>query len=717
MTRITFYHKNRDWCCLRRPFRDSITVYIFLIQFWGYKMPTYRSEDVRNIALVGHSGVGKTMLLEALLHKAGAIQEKGSIERGTTVTDYDELEKERHHSLDTALASADYKGAHINFVDTPGYPDFRGPTLAAAGAVETAFIVINAQAGIEFNTHRMMERAHEGNLCRMIVINHIDGEQVDLEKLVREIRETFGNICLPINLPANDGKEVVDCFFNLDGDADIFSVEAAHTEITDQIVEMDEELMEEYLEEGSVEPERLHDAFEQALRDGHLVPICFTSAQTETGVGKLLDMCVKLMPSPAEGNPPTFFKGEDEDAEQVTPEPDPDAHVLAHAFKITNDPYVGKLSVFRIYQGTITKETQLYVGDARKPFRVGHLFKLQGNKHVEIERGIPGDICAVAKVEEIEYDSVLHDSHDEDSYHLKPRNFPNPMYSLAIEPEARGDEAKLSTALHKLTEEDPCFKFEHSMELNEMIVSGLGAMHLQVMLERMDRRHNAKVVTHPPRIAYRETISGAAEGHCRHKKQTGGAGQFGEVYLRVRPLPRGEGFSFVNRVVGGVIPTNLIPAVEKGIRQILEEGAVAGYTLQDLEVEVYDGKHHAVDSKEIAFVTAARKALLDAVEQARPVILEPIVNIHVTVPDLHMGDVTGGLASKRARINGSNTAGSGLITIEAQIPLSELTDYHTELNAITAGQGRYLMDLSHYDPVPGSVQKQLVKDFNRKEEE
>lgn len=672
-------------------------------------MPEYTTENIRNIALVGHSGAGKTTLIEKLLEYSGTIGTAGTVERGNTVCDFDELEKQHQHSLDSSVVHVEHRDTTINLIDTPGYPDFRGPTLAATGAVETCAVVINAQSGIELGTERMMARAKQRKTCRMIIINKMDAEDVDLTQLVRDIRETFGNVCLPINLPANGGTEVADCFFHEEGDTDIFSVEDAHTEILDQVVEVDEDLMETYLEGGKADKQQLHDAFEQCLREGHLVPICFVSARTGAGIKELLDLTVKLMPNPAEGNPPPFQKGEGEDARTVSANPDPKAHVIAHVFKITNDPFVGKLAIFRVYQGTIRKDTQLLIGDARKPFKVGHLFKMQGKDHHEIDVARPGDICAVAKVDDIHYDAVLHDSHDEDHFHLKPIDFPQPMFGLAIEAKTRGTEQKLSTALHKLGEEDPCLEIEHSAELNETVIRGLGELHLRVNLERMQSRYNVEVNTRPPRIAYRETVTLAAEGHNRHKKQTGGAGQFGEVYLRIKPLQRGEGFRFKSSVVGGNIPTSLIPAVEKGVRGVMEEGAIAGFRMQDIEVDVYDGKYHAVDSKEIAFVSAGKKAFLDAIKAAKPIILEPMVNIDVTVPAEFMGDVTGALASKRARINGTETLKNGMLVINAQAPVSELSDYQTELKALSGGQGQYAMEFSHYDRVPGNVQKQLIE--------
>ena len=672
-------------------------------------MPNYRTKDIRNIALVGHTGSGKTTLAEALLTSSGTKGEAGTVERGSTTMDHDPLERKYQHSLDSAIASLDHKGMHLNLIDTAGFPDFRGPTLASMTAVETTAIVVNAHNGVELSTRRLMRRAKRRRLCRMIIINRIDVDDVDLSQVVKDLRSEFGPECLPVNLPAENLSKVRDCFFHTEGETDIFSLAEAHEAIVDQVVEVNEDLMEKYLEGEELSREELHAAFEQALREGHLVPICFVSAKTGAGIMELLDFFNQLAPSPKEGNPPVFLKGAGDDAVEVAVTGSASDHVIAHVFKITNDPFVGKLSIFRIHQGTIRPDSQLLIGDARKPFKVGHLFSIQGGKHIEIDAGIPGDICAVAKVDDIHYDAVLHDSHDEDNYHLKPLDFPKPMYGLAVNARTRGQEQKLSTALHRLQEEDQCFVVEHNQELNETVMLGLGELHMRVILERMQERYKVEVDTRPPRIAYRETITRSAEGHYRHKKQTGGAGQFGEVFLRIKPKARGEGFEFINKVVGGAIPYNLIPAVEKGIRQLLTEGAVAGYAMQDLEVTVYDGKFHPVDSKEIAFVIAGRYAFLDAINNAGPQILEPIVSVDVTVPDTDMGDTTGNLAGRRARISGTESLRGGLVTIRADIPLSSLSDYHTELKSLTQGQGTYTMEFSHYDPVPSSVQQALVK--------
>ena len=670
-------------------------------------MPKFLPDMIRTIALVGHGAAGKTTLAEALLHRAGAVAAAGSVERGSTVCDFDPLEKSYQHSLNASCVHLTSGETRIHLIDTPGLPDFVGRAIGALPAVETAAVVISAQNGIEMITQRMMQWAGKRSLCRIIVVNKIDAENVDLPQLVSQIQAAFGKECLPINLPADGGKRVVDCFFNPAGEADFSSVEEAHQALIDQVVEVDEELMAKYLEQGEVSPAELHAPFEQALREGHLVPICFVSARTGAGVPELLDLVVKLMPNPTEGNPPQFLKGEGAAAEPIHATPDPSKHVLAHVFKVMIDPFVGKVGVFRVHQGTITRDTQLFIGDGRKPFKVSHPYLLQGKEFVETDALVPGDIGAVAKVDEIHFDAVLHDSHDEDHIHLAPLEFPTPMHSLAIEPKRRGDEQRISEAMHKLAAEDPTFRVAHTASA-ETVISGLGDLHMRYILDRLQAQYHVEVTTKPPRIPYRETITAKAEGHHRHKKQTGGAGQFGEVFLRVEPLARGTGFEFVDQVKGGVIPSQFMPAVEKGVRQVLDAGPIAGYPVQDVRVIVYDGKHHAVDSKEVAFISAGKRAFMDAIAKARPIVLEPIVKVEINAPEPSMGDIAGDLSSKRGQINGTDSAGPGTVAIRGQVPLAELNNYQARLKSVTAGQGSFSVELSHYEPVPPNVQKDLA---------
>jgi elongation factor G len=673
----------------------------------------------RTLALVGPGAAGKTSLAEALLWKAGAIGAPGSVEKGTTTSDHDPLEKRALRSLNSTLLHFEHRGVTTHLIDTPGAPDLLGQSLPALEAVETAAIVINAAIGIEPMAVRMMEWARQRERDRIIVVNRIDAQGANLEALVADIQAAFGRECLPVNLPSQKGERVIDCFWRLKDEGpppDFSSIEQAHRALVEQVVEVDAAFVERYLNEGDVDPAELHAPLEQALREGHLIPICFVSARTGAGVPELLDVIERLLPDPTESNPPAFLEGEGDAAKPVQVVVDSSRHVLAHVFKITQDPYVGKMGVMRVHQGTITRDSQLYVGDNRRPFKVGHLFMLQGKELKEVAKAVPGDLCAIAKVEELHFDAVLHDAAEDARIHLKPLDFPVAVHGLAVSPKRRGDEQRLHDILQKLVSEDPCLRVEHVAVTNETVVYGLGELHLRTLLDRLTELHNCQVETRPPRIAYRETITAHAEGHHRHKKQTGGAGQFGEVFLRIEPLPRGSGFEFVDHVKGGAIPHNFIPAVEKGVRLAMEQGVIAGYPVVDLKVTVYDGKYHTVDSKEIAFITAGKKALVAAVQAAGPCVLEPIVNVEIAAPEHHMGDITGDLASRRGQVSGTQSASAGALTVLAQAPLSELASYQSRLNSLTGGQGRYTIAFSHYEPVPPTVQTQLASQFKLKEE-
>ncbi len=676
----------------------------------------YATADIRNVLIAGHGGSGKTALVDALLHASGAVSRRGSVLDGSSFSDFEKEEKEHRHSIFSSVLHLDHLGRRINLIDTPGSPDLIGAALACLPAVETVLVVINAQSGIELVARRMMEAAKARNLPRAIVINKIDLPDLDLPRIVNDIRTAFGSECLPINLPAGKGKAVVECLLNANGESDFDSVRRCHAAILDQIVEMDENLMEKYL--GGEEPdyEALHAPFERAMDQAHVVPILFTDAKSGVGLSELLDSIARHFPSPEEGNLRPFLSGEGDAARPFDYWNDPNRPLLAHVFKVTTDPFVGKLAIFRVHQGKCGGNSQVYIGHNKKSVKLGHIFHLQGREHREAQQIIAGDIGAVAKIEEIHTGDVLHDDHALDSVHLKKIDFPTPMYGLAITPHARADEQKITVLLTKLAEEDPTFTWHTDRQTHEVVINGLGELHLRLVLERLKSR-GLSVDTKPPKIAYRETITIAADGHHRHKKQTGGAGQFGEVFLRVEPMESGSGFQFVDEVFGGTIPGQYIPAIEKGVREVLETGAVAGYPIHDVKVVVLDGKHHPVDSKEIAFKTAGKWAFRDAVAKARPVLLEPLVDMEITVPEDKLGAITGDLSAKRGRIVATDIIPGGFAVIRAQAPLAEVMQYQSQLKSVTGGQGAFVMELSHYEPVPPNVQQRVIAEYKPKADE
>jgi len=676
----------------------------------------YTAENIRNIALVGQASAGKTSLVEALLFHAGAKPVKGSVEKGDTVSDFDALEQRHQHSLQVSVVGFDFAGRRINLIDTPGYPDFLGQTLSALSAVETVAVVVNAQTGIEPMTRRMMDWVAHQHVPCMILINKIDAEPDRLATLLEEITEAFGKECLPLDLPTDHAERVVDVVAHNDGSADFSSVSEAHAALLEQAVEVDEAATEQYLSQGDMNPDELHAPFEKALREGHLIPVCFVSARSGAGVPELLQALADLAPSPLEANPYPFIAEADGKGEQLWAEPNADAPLLAHLFKLEFDPFIGKIGLVRIHQGRLRKGSQILVGRDGKQVKLAHLLRISGKEHQEIDEAEAGDICAVAKIEEVEQDVVLHEKHEQDAVAAPQLSYPTPLVGLALKAKRRGDEQKITEVLHKLVAEDPGLRIEYDMTANETVLRGLGDFHLRVALEKLDERFHVEVETHAPTIPYRETITKPADGFCRHKKQTGGAGQFAEVALQIEPLPRGEGFEFVNRIVGGAIPGTFIPAIEKGVRQVMASGALAGFPLQDVRVTVVDGKYHAVDSKEIAFVTAGRKAFLDAVDKAGAVVLEPMVDLEVSGPGNSAGGISGDLSSRRARISGTDAGPNGEVIIRALAPLAELQEYGSRVKSLTGGEGNWGIQFSHYEPAPPGVQKELAGKHKRQED-
>lgn len=668
--------------------------------------------QLRSLALLGASGTGKTTLARALLQAAGQ----------PATVDQDPLERRHHHTLQTNLLYGRWRDVQFQLLDTPGLADLIGQALPALGAVDTAVIVVDGVNGPDAQALQWMAQAEARGLDRVLVVDKIDDADCDPAAVLEQLQALWGRHCLPLNLPAAGGREVVDCWFQPHAESghepDFLSVEDAHRALVEQVVEVDAAFVERYLNEGDIDPRELHAPLEQALREGHLVPVCFVSAHSGAGVEALLEAIVHLLPDPTEGNPPLLELGEGDAAQPLQVTARVDAPALAHVFKLVFDPYLGKLGIVRVHQGRLQPDAPLYLGDGRKPVRAGHLYRVQGREFVEVYGALPGEIVAVSKLEALQLYDVLHDAPDDGRIHLKPPSFPRPVHGLVIEPKRHGDEQRLWETLSKLVAEDPCLRLGRQPRSNETVVFGLGELHLRLLLERLTEQGRFEVQTRTPSVPYRETITAPADGHYRHKKQSGGAGQFGEVMLKVEPLPRGSGLVFEDAVKGGAIPGVFMPAVEKGVRQAAEAGVVSGHPVDDLKVTVVDGKHHSVDSKEIAFVIAGRKALAVAVRAARPVVLEPVVQLGITVPVEAVGDVTGDLAGRRGEVQGTGgeaTLLEGQTVVRARVPMAELNGYQSRLNALTGGQGRYTYEDSHYAPVPPAVQEALVRAWHPQE--
>jgi len=679
-------------------------------------MGTYQVDKIRNVAFVGHAAAGKTTLAEAILHKSGLISRLGNVDDGTSHLDYDDESKERKHSVESSLFFVEHDGHLINGVVTPGMPDYCGTAISALSGVETAVIVVSAAAGIGVNTRRMAQLAKDFGLARMVVIARIDAENVQLSDVYRSVRETFGNECRAVNLPTGGGRGVIDCLTNESGAADLLDVGECHTALLDAIVETDDTLMEQFMETGTVPPEQLRPAIGKAVASGHLVPVVFVSARQDVGVKELLDALVLYAPSPAVGKQRRLMVGAGESAQEVPLEPRAEADFVAQVFKITTDPRSNiKYSVARVFSGTLNSEGQVFVSGDRKGQRPGHVLKLRGADHAEVPSASAGDIVAFAKLD-FKLGDVLFAKPGEGQI-ARPR-FPTPMFALAIEPKARGDVEKISGAVQRFAEEDPCFEFQRDTDTGELVMRGLGDQHLTVIRSKMKRYFKLEVDTKLPKIPYRETIAGVArEVKYRHKKQTGGAGQFAEVVINLEPNERGKGYEFIDQIFGGAIDLAFRPSVDKGIQAQMKKGVIAGYPVVDVKVYLVDGKTHPVDSKDIAFQIAGRQAFKEAFMKAKPILLEPIVNLEVTVPTEYMGDITRDIAGKRGQILGQDMLPGNQVCIRAQVPLAEVASYASQLKSVTGGQGSYMMELSHYDVVPPNIQQQIVAQYKAKEEE
>lgn len=705
-------------------------------------MSKHAVRAIRNVAFVGHGAAGKTTLVDSLLFKAGAVTRRGSVDDGTSVSDYDDEEHKRHFSIDSKVLNCEYQETFFEILDAPGYPDFIGAALGVLNAVETAVLVVNAAHGVEVNTRRMFREAGQRGLARFIVLNKLDADNIDFATVLDAVKQTFGKVAVLCNAPLGIGPKFQGVVSVLSGtqSADCpADLAKARSEMIDAVAESDDALLEKYLAEGDLSDEEIRAALPKAIANGACIPILCTSGKKEVGVTELLDALAKYAPAPDQVTPHVAHTPAGD--KELTP--DENAEFVGQVFKTVYDKFVGHMSFIRIYSGKLKDHATIHNHRTHKAIHLGALLRMQGKEHKTDNEAGPGEIVVVAKIDDLNIGDTLSSTANTPALDL-PR-YPDPMFGLACEPKSRGDEQKISTSLHKIAEEDPTFHITRDPQTKELVVTGISQLHLDVIQARMKRRFDLEIVTHEPKIPYRETITSTAAADYRHKKQSGGRGQFGEVHLRIYHLPREiksqqeleeqfankskfekmravhydptYNFAFIDHIVGGSIPNQFIPAVEKGCREVLDRGALAGYRMQDVAVEVHFGKDHPVDSSEAAFKTAGRQAFKKAILAAKPVLLEPIVELEVTVPSKYTGAILGDLNTKRARVENQDSLPGDLAVISARAPLAEVTRYAAQLGSITQGQGSYSMTFSHYDTVPGNVQQQIVAKAKVHEEE
>jgi elongation factor G len=670
---------------------------------------------IRNVGFVGHGGVGKTSLVEALLHAAGAINRLGRVEDGTTTTDYDADEIKRQITINIGVAYCDHRDHRINLVDMPGYGDFIAEARAGLRAVEGAVVVVDAVAGVQVQTEKVWKFATEYELPRAIVINRLDRERADFARTLESLGRRLKGRLVPLQLPV--GSEhgfsgVVDLVHMKDVPAEAADQAREYREkLVEAVAETDDELLNKYLEEGALGDAEVIAALRKGIGSGQVVPVLCAAATKSIGARPLLDLIVESFPSPLDRGPvpgtDLKTKAEGERA------PDPKAPAAALVFKTLSDPHVGKLSLFRVYSGTVRSDSQLLNSTRGVKERMGHISWMQGKSQKAVEALGPGEIGVVAKLKETLTGDTLCD--EAQPFALSRIVVPEPSMSFAIQPKTRGDEDKISTALHRITEEDPTLHSHYDPETKQLLVSGVGQMHVEVTVERMKRRYNVEVILLPPRVPYKETVKGRAEVQGKYKKQTGGRGQYGDVWLKIEPLQRSAGFEFVDDIFGGAVPRNYIPSVEKGVRDAMKKGIIVGYPVVDLKVTLYDGSYHEVDSSDMAFQIAGSMALQKGFMEAHPILLEPIMNVEVTCPADQSGDVIGDLNGRRGRINGMEPSGE-TAAVRAAVPMAEMLNYEPALRSMTGGRGGYAMEFSHYEEVPAFLAEKLIKEAKAEKE-
>ena len=690
-------------------------------------MPGYKTEDIRNVALVGHGGAGKTTLADLFLFKAGTASRAGSVDDGSSLFDRDDEEKERKSSITSSVGHLTHGGKRINFIDTPGYPDFIGQVAGAISAVETAAVVVNATSGVEVNTRRTFQIAGDAGVGRIIVLNRCDGDNIDFAGVVAGIQEVFGTQCIPFNVPdqVGGGFSAVLGTLNPEGSGVVDPADYSEA-LTDCIVEADDELMEKYMETMELSADEAAAGITKAIAAGTLIPIFCVSGKGDVGVTELLDGIAANCPAPGE-----VLRTADDDSEVAA---DAGGPLVAQVFKNRIDPFVAKMNFVRIYSGTMKKDSSVNSQSSGKNIKVSTLNEIQGGELTAVDTAIAGDIIALVKIEGLDVSDTLGEKK------LPSIAFPRPMVGAAVTPKTTADQQKISGALAKVQDEDQTFTIVRDQQTKEMVAYGMSELHLQMILDRIAKRDKVGVDTKTPRIPYREACTGNGEGSYRHKKQSGGSGQFGEVHFRIAPIPHGIepeeyftkqrfesmrefhydpelNYAFVDCVTGGSVPNQFIPAVEKGIKERMERGVIAGYQVQDVACTLFFGKDHPVDSNETAFKMAASMCFRNVFQESKPVLLEPIVKIAITLPADKLGDITSDLTTRRGRMEGMDSAPGGYQVLTGFVPLAEVQDYARSLSSMTGGQGSYSHEPSHYEVVPANEQQKIIAAAKKEEEE
>ena len=673
-------------------------------------MANIDTTHIRNIILLSHSGAGKTAITETALHTSGVTSRLGKIEEGNTASDYEPEEQKRNSSIQTSILPCPWRDHKINFIDTPGYADFRGQVISGIRVADGAVIVVSGPSGVEVGTQQMWEMAEEKKLPKIIFVNKMDRENVDFNRVIQELTDTFGRQCVPLQVPIGSEENFSGVINLLSGGGNTpdelkSDIENALERLIEAIAETDDDLATKYLEGEELSPEEITKGLKQGVKSGTIVPIIMGAATSSIGDTDLMNLIVDLMPSPLESIP---AKGKnDSDGSEMDLTYDSNGPLAAFVFETSADPFVGKLSYFRIYNGTFKSDSQVLNVTRGETERVAQIFVVRGKDQEAASELASGDIGAVAKLSSVITGDTL--TNKENPISLPGLDFPTPVYKMAAYPKSKADLDKLTTALARISEEDPSLNLEREPNTLEMLLGGLGETHVEMAVEKMKRKFGVEIELQTPKVPYKETINSTSTVEYRHKKQSGGHGQFGHVVLELQPLARGKGFEFGQKVVGGAVPREYIPAVEKGVNKAKSEGILGGYPVVDIKATLVDGSYHPVDSSGISFEIAATHAFAKGIDQARPVLLEPVMLAKVTVPESYTGEVMGDLNSKRAKILGMTPQNNNLTLVEAEVPQAEMLRYATELRSQTQGLGSFTIEFDHYEEVPAHITKNVIE--------